>query len=201
MNYVKNEKVYSEDALYPAEIVNTSDVLSLRGVNAVALSISPIQFNPVKQEIVVYHSIELEVEFVGGNGHFGEDRLRSPYWDPILQNNLINYNSLPKIDYEARMQKWLRDGDEGYEYLIIIPNNDEWEEQAEILKEYRIRQGILTEVLRLDEMGVTSTNEIKAWFHNAYNTWDIPPVAVCLLADHNTNLSLGIPGETISHPL
>lgn len=200
MNYVKNEKVYSEDALYPAEIVNTSDVLSLRGVNAVALSISPIQFNPVKQEIVVYHSIELEVEFVGGNGHFGEDRLRSPYWDPILQNNLINYNSLPKIDYEARMQKWLRDGDEGYEYLIIIPNNDEWEEQAEILKEYRIRQGILTEVLRLDEMGVTSTNEIKAWFHNAYNTWDIPPVAVCLLADHNTNLSLGIPGETISHP-
>ena len=198
MNYVKDMTVYGKDAFYPAEpfVMGNSYI---RGVESVTVSITPFQYNPVTKDLVVYTNVELVVEFEGGNGHFGEDRLRSPYWDPILAAELLNYDQLPVIDYEARMQKWLRDGDKGAEYIIVTPNNDAWAEYAKQLKDYRTRQGILTEVYRLDEMPANNTNQLKSWFHSAYNTWEIAPVAVCLLGDHNTNMSMGIPAETTFH--
>ena len=200
MNYTKDMKVYAQNAFYPAEFASVSAPSTMRGVDIVNVSISPVQFNPVTKEAIVYHNIVLEVEFVGGNGHFGDDRLRSPYFDPILAQNIINYNSLPVIDYAARMQQWLRDGEEGAEYIIVIPNNDGFVEPAQRLKEYRMQQGIITEVVRLEEMPATSTQQMKAWFHNAYNTWDIAPVAVLLFGDHNNNMAQGIPAISVSHP-
>jgi hypothetical protein len=198
MNYVKDMNVYSKNAYYPAEPFMINEAY-IRGVNAAAVSISPFQYNPVTKDLVVYTNIELEVRYEGGDGHFGDDRLRSPYWDPILAAELMNYDQLPLIDYAARMQKWLRDGDNGAEYLIITPNNDAWAEYAKQLQDFRTRQGIITKVYRLDEMPANSTNDIKAWFHNAYNTWEIAPVAVCLLGDHGTNLGQYIPAEVVPH--
>ena len=199
MDYKKNPKVYNQNAFYPEHPfeINKSYI---RGVDAVTLSITPFQYNPVTKELVVYTDVELSISYEGGTGHFGEDRLRSPYWDPILAAELMNYDQLPVIDYEARMQQWLRDGEDGAEYLIITPNNDEWAPYAQQLKEFRTKQGIITEVYRLDQMPATTTNAMKQWFHNAYNTWPIAPVAVCLLGDHNTNMAQGIPAETTSHP-
>lgn len=199
MNYVKDMSVYSKNAFYPAEpfVMGNSYI---RGVESLTVSITPFQYNPVTKDLIVYTNVELAVEFEGGSDHFGEDRLRSPYWDPILAAELLNYDQLPVIDYEARMQEWLRDDKTGAEYLIITPNNDAWAEYANQLKEYRTRQGILTEVYRLDEMPATTTSQMKEWFHNAYNTWEIAPVAVCLLGDHGTNMGQYIPAETVSHP-
>ena len=199
MNYVKDMTVYGKDAFYPAEpfVMGNSYI---RGVESVTVSITPFQYNPVTKDLIVYTNIELAVTFEGGNGHFGEDRLRSPYWDPILAAELLNYDQLPVIDYEARMQKWLRDNDKGAEYLIITPNNDAWAEYAKQLKDYRTRQGIITEVYRLDEMPANSTAQMKSWFHSAYNSWEIAPVAVCLLGDHGNNYGQYVPAETVPHP-
>ena len=199
MNYTKDMKVYAENAFYPTEFASVSEPSSIRGVDIVNLSINPVRFNPVTKQAIVYHNIEVEVEFVGGNGQFGDNRLRSRYFDPILAQNIMNYNSLPVIDYEARMQDWVRNNREGYEYIIIIPNNDGFVEPANRLKEYRMQQGILTEVFRLDEIPATTTAMMKTWFHNAYNNWEIAPVAVLLFADHNTNMGQGIPAEEIYH--
>lgn len=196
--YKKDMKVYSQDAFYPENPFEVSKAY-IRGVEAVAVSITPFQYNPVTKELRVYTNVELSLSYKGGDGHFGEDRLRSPYWDPILAAELVNYDQLPVIDYEARMQEWLRDGAEGAEYLIITPNNDEWAPYAEQLKEFRMKQGILTEVYRLDEMPAASTDAMKTWFHNAYDTWQIAPVAVLMLGDHNTNMSQGIPAESVFH--
>ena len=198
MDYKKDMKIYSRNAFYPENPFEISKSY-IRGVDAVTVSITPFQYNPVTKELVVYTDVELSVNYEGGNSHFGEDRLRSPYWDPILAAELMNYDQLPVIDYEARVQKWLRDGAEGAEYLIITPNNDAWAPYAQQLKEFRMRQGILTEVYRLDEMPATTTDAMKQWFHNAYHTWDIAPVAVCLLGDHGTNMSQFIPAEVVYH--
>ena len=198
-NYEKDMKVYAKNALYPENPFSVKESY-IRGVNAIDVAITPFQYNPVTKELVVYTNIELSVSYEGGNGHFGEDRLRSPYWDPILAAELMNYNQLPLIDYEARMQDWIRNNRDGAEYLIITPNNDEWAPYAQQLKEFRMKQGIITEVYRLDQMPASSTTEMKTWFHNAYDNWDIAPVAVCLLGDHNTNMAQGIPAETTSHP-
>ena len=199
MDYKKDMKVYAKNAFYPENPFVMGESY-IRGVNAVTVAITPFQYNPVTKELAVYTNIELSISYEGGNGHFGEDRLRSPYWDPILAAELMNYDQLPVIDYEARMQEWLRDGAEGAEYLIITPNNDAWAPYAQQLKEYRMKQGILTEVYRLDEMPATTTTAMRQWFHNAYHNWEIAPVAVCLLGDHGSNMGQYIPAETTSHP-
>ena len=197
--YEKNLSIYNRNAFFPEQPVTISEPFSLRGVQTVAITVAPYQYNPVTKELRVYDDMQFDVRFDGGNGEFGDTRLRSPYWDPILMQNLANYNQLPSIDYEARMQEWVNNRPTGCEYLIVIPNNEGFRQYAEQLRDFRIQQGILTEVKSLSDMGCTTTNEMKSYFHNAYNTWDIPPVAVLLLGDHNTNMSVGIPAEYTFH--
>ena len=199
--YEKSPSVYNTDAFFPAQPVTVSEPFSLRGVQTVAVTVTPYQYNPVTKELRVYDDLQFDVRFDGGNGEFGDTRLRSPYWDPILMQNLANYNQLPTVDYEARMQQWVNNRPEGCEYLIVIPNNESFRQYANELAEYRIKQGILTEVKSLSDMGCTNTNQMKAYFHNAYNNWDIPPVAVLLLGDHNNNMSAGIPAEYTYHSM
>lgn len=200
MDFVKDQKIYATNANFPENPFVISEKTSLRGVDAVVISVSPFQYNPVTKELTVYSNVKLDLQLEGGNGEYGDSRLRSPYWDKILASQLMNYDQLPVIDYSARMEQWLRDGADGAEYLIVTPNNNAWAPYANQLKELRTKQGIITKVYRLDEMGVSSIEQLEAWFHNAYNTWEIAPVAVCLMADHNTDLTQGIPAQTVSHP-
>jgi hypothetical protein len=202
MNYVKDQKVYSKNAFYPTNPF-AIDKVNLRGVDAVAVSISPFQYNPVTKELMVFNHIELSLRYEGGNGHFGDDQLRSLYWDPILEQNLANYDQLPVIDYEARMQEWIKSGSTGWEYLIIIPTNENFRAPANQLRDYRIAQGIKTKVVTLAEIGcalVPHSNQLKTYIHNAYNNWDIKPVAVLLMGDHHLFPTQGIMGEVVPHP-
>ena len=197
--YERDNSVYNKNAFFPEQPVTVSEPFSLRGVQTVAVTVTPYQYNPVTKELRVYDDLQFGVRFDGGNGMFGDARLRSPYWDPILMQNLANYDQLPVIDYEARMQEWVNNRPTGCEYLIVIPNNESFRQYANQLRDYRIQQGILTEVKSLNDMGCTTTAMMKTYFHNAYNTWDIPPVAVLLLGDHNSNMSQGIPAEYTYH--
>ncbi|MGP1447123.1 MAG: C25 family cysteine peptidase [Candidatus Limimorpha sp.] len=195
----KDRSIYGNDAFFPAHPVNISEVLNFRGVQVVALTITPYQYNPVTKELIVYYDMDIALDYEGGDGGYGEDRLRSPFFDPILQNALCNYDQLPVVDYEARVRE-RSNRDTGCEYLIVIPNNEGFRAPAQMLADFRNRQGIMTEVKSLSEMGCTNTNELKTYFHNAYNNWNTPPVSVLLFGDHNTNMATGIPAEIISHP-
>ena len=196
MNYVRNTTRYATNEFYPLNPVQLSEVNHLRGVDAVMLAITPFQFNPVTKELIVINNIELDVEFIGGSKTYDDPKYRSPWFDPILKNTLLNYEVLPEIDYSAKSS---RNG-EGCEYLIVIPNREDFRPYAEQILEYRTKQGIYTKIMSLEEMEVTNPAQIKAYFHNIYHNWDIPPVGVLLMADHNTNVALGIPAETVSHP-
>ena len=82
--YEKDASIYQVDSYYPDTPVKVSSPTDIRGVDAVILGITPFQYNPVTKELLVYRDIKIKVDFIGGNGHFGEDRLRSRYWEPIL---------------------------------------------------------------------------------------------------------------------
>jgi len=196
MDYVKEERVYSANQFYPQNPVEISETASLRGINTIVVGITPFQFNPVTKELLVIQNIELEIEYIGGTKAYCDPKYRSPWFDPILKNSLLNHEMLPEMEYAAKNSK---NGD-GCEYLIVIPNREDFRPFAEQILEFRTKQGIYTKIMRLDEMGASTTAQLKTYLHNAYKNWDIPPVAVLLMADHNTNMSLGIPAEVIPHP-
>ena len=199
--FFKDPKVYASNSFYPSETYCVAEPQQLRGVDAIHLGISPFQFNPVTHELTVHREMDIDIRFEGGNGHFGDDRLRSPYWDPILRNNILNHESLEPIDYDARKQQWSQTRATGCEYLIITPDNDAFYAAAKELADYRLRQGILTKVMRVTETGAYDHITLRQWFRDIYANWDIPPVAVCLVGESGTNLQQYVPGYRTLHPI
>ena len=188
--YPRDDALYNRDAFYPDQPVQLSTITQLRGVDAVLLGITPFQYNPVRRELIVYRDLEIEITFQGGNGQFGEERLRSRWWDPLLQDALLNHASLPAVDYSARPQS----RDTGAEYLIITPNDATFIAWADSIRHWRQLQGISTQVTTTAQIGGNSHSLIEAYINSAYNTWDIPPTAFLLLGDYGTS------GNTIDSP-
>ena len=191
MQYNKDETIYSVDAFYPAEPFLLSEATSIRGVDAVILGVTPFQYNPVTKELIVYRDVKLEVSFEGGNGHFGEDRYRSHWFDPILRDRFMNYASLPKIDYTRKGGNKV----DGFEYVIIIPDNPVFAAWADTLKQFRQMEGISTGIYTITEVGGNNVNTIETFINNAYNTWSIPPLAILIMADY------GATGNGILSPI
>jgi hypothetical protein len=187
--YWKDPSIYEADVYYPAEPVKLSDPMKLRGVDVVILGITPFQYNPVSRDLVVYKDLRVRVEFVGGNGHFGEDRLRSRWWEPVLENHLLNYPSLPQIDFYGPARF---DGD-GYEYVIIVPDDPVFIAWGDTIKAWRKLQGISTEVFTTTQLGGNTVQAIETFVDTAYSNWQVKPVAFLLLSDYqNSGRGYGI---------
>ncbi|MCF7919866.1 MAG: hypothetical protein K9N06_08130 [Candidatus Cloacimonetes bacterium] len=184
-------KIYENNALYPEEMIIVSEPDVIRGVDYIIVSVHPFRYNPQTRELHYYRDIKVSVSFSGGDGYIGEERLRSRWWDPVLRSNLLNWASLPEIDYSNRTGG-MRTPD--YEYLIITPTSEAFTTWADSIKIFRAQQGIRTGVVTLTETGSSNT-QIENYINNAYNTWDIPPVAVLFLGDYGTNAS-----NTINSP-
>ncbi len=192
IKYEKNQKIYSKNAFYPEEPVKLSAPTKLRGVDVVMLGVTPFQYNPVTKELIIYRDLKIEVTYQGGNGHVGEDRLRSRWWDPILLDVVLNPEVLPVIDYSKKTGS-AKTPD--YEYIIISPDDATFISWANQIKEWRQLQGIKTGIVTTAEIGGNTTTAIETYVNNAYNTWDIPPAAVLLLGDYGTT------GSTVVSPI
>ena len=189
LEYKKNEEIYGKNRFYPEKPIQLSENDKIRGVDVVMLGITPFHYNPITRELIVYRDLKIEVNFEGGSGHFGEDRLRSRWWDPMLSDMLINYESLPKMDYSRSYQNA---DPTGCEYLIVSPTGAEFQQWADSIREFRTLQGILTDVMTVDDLGGNNVNTMESFFNDAFNNWDIPPAAVLLLGDHGSDASKNI---------
>jgi len=187
--FTKNMDIYGKDAFYPASPVTISEVSQIRGADAIILGVTPFQYNPVTKELIVYRDLQIAIDCDGGSGVYGNDRLRSPYWDGMMADALLNYTALPAIDYTERMNIALQNPteDDECEYIIISPTGADFLRWADSIAKFRNEQGILTKVFTVDEVGGNTTNAIETFINNAYNTWSIPPAACLLLGDYGTD--------------
>ena len=186
LDYNKDMQIFSKNEFYPAEPVVISEVRQIRGVDVVIIGITPFQYNPVTKEMIVYRDIQIDLNFVGGNGQFGEDRLRSKWWDPVYRQVILNYESIPEKDYSYTSSKY-----DGCDYIIVVPDNPDFIAWADSIKNFRQKQGIITKVVNLSEIGGNTTSALENYFNTAYNTWDLAPSAVLLLADYGTGGATG----------
>ncbi|MBN3034884.1 MAG: hypothetical protein JW861_04805 [Bacteroidales bacterium] len=192
LQYEKNMGIYSRDAFYPEEPVILSATDKIRGVDVVMLGITPFQYNPVTRELLIYRDLQVEITYEGGNGHFGEDRLRSRWFDPILLDAVLNCESLPEMDYSKPPEP---SDTPDWEYIIIVPNDNNFIAWGDSVKRWRTLQGIRTGVVTTSQIGGNTTSAIENYVNTAYNTWAIPPVAVLLIGDYGTS------GTTIVSPI
>ncbi len=203
--YQKNSAIYGRNAFYPETPFQISEVSTIRGVQVVQVGVMPFQYNPVTKELVVYSHIELELDFDGCHDvtapQYGDIRYRTPEWDQILQDVILNHDDLPEVDYGERLRKHYENRETGCEYMIITPDNEEFISLADSIKQFRMEQGIPTEVFTVTQCGGNDQTAIRNFIRNAYINWDMPPAAVLLLGDHDSDGTKGIVSYTMdNHP-
>ena len=172
--------IFNKDANFPTENIVLSTPTQIRSLDVVLLSVTPFRYNPVRKTLEVIYDIDIDIRFEGGNGKFGESRYFNPDWEHILHNLVINDEMLPKIDYYSMVKSVRDQDDEGWEYLIISPDNPSILAWADTLKAFRLKQGISTKVATVSECGGNSPENIRNYILNAYNHWAIPPAAVLI---------------------
>jgi len=182
LKYERDMSIYNTDAFYPVSPVIVSNPDEVRGVDFVNIGVIPFQYNPVTKELIVIRDLKIKIDFIGGNGYFGEDRLRSRFWDPMLKDMFLNNASLPEVEYLTKTDTRNQD----YEYVIITPDNPTFMFWADSLRKWRNAQGINTGVFSLTEIGGNNSGAIENFINNAYYNWNIAPSAVLLMADYGT---------------
>ena len=198
----KDMSVFGKDANYPSENVAIAQTTQIRGLDVVLLNVTPFRYNPVRKTLEVVYDMDIEVRFDGGNSQFGDARYRNPDWDGILRSLVINSDMLPEAHYYERLNEAIQNREEGCEYLIISPDDDDILALADTLRQFRTKQGILTKVVTTTECGGNDANTIKGYIKNAYENWAIPPAAVMIFSGIDTlqvgssyySTSSGIPG-------
>ena len=174
---------YNINTFYPKEKIQLKTT-EIRGMNIARIGISPFQYNPITKELIAFKNLEFELRITSSKGAYGNDRFRSPFWDQILSDLVINTEDIPIIDYQKRNTNTK---DEGCEYLIVIPNNPIFKKWADTIKHFRNEQGIHTKIVSITNIGGNNINIIDQYFEDIYANWDPVPSAVLLMADYGTN--------------
>lgn len=195
--HLRDSSVYMKNQLFPLNPYIISDKMFIRDVEVVMVSITPFQYNPVSKDLIVNYDVELEITFEGGKDIVSEVKYRNPAWDKIINDMVLNNNILEEIDYHSFIKDAIERDSEGCEYLIICPDNDQMLQLADSLKLFRNQQGVLTKVITVSECGGNDYNTIKNYIRDAYYNWAIPPAAVLLMGDHNSDETQGIVSHTM----
>lgn len=182
--------IFSKDANFPAENTVLSTPTQIRKLDVVILSVTPFRYNPVRKTLEVIYDIDIDIRFEGGNGQFGESRYLNPDWEHILRNLVINSDMIPSVDYYKLVEEARERDEDGWEYLIIAPDNDNYLAWADTLKNFRSKQGISTKIVTVSECGGNNANTIRNYILNAYNNWSIPPAAVLLFGGWCNNAGI-----------
>jgi len=198
----KDMSVFGIDANYPKENVAIAQTTQIRGLDVVMLNVTPFRYNPVRKTLDVIYDMDIEVRFEGGSGQFGEARYRNPEWDGILRGLVINSDILPEAHYYDLLNEAVKNREQGCEYLIVAPDDEEILAYADTLRQFRTKQGVLSKVVTTTECGGNDANTIKGYIKNAYENWAIPPAAVMIFSGIDTlnvgsnyyYASSGIPG-------
>jgi hypothetical protein len=172
--FVKDAEFYGKDEFYPDRLAFVEEPKIIRGCLVSSLVLFPVLHNPVRGELKVVSEIKVKVSFGGGDGVFIDPQYRSPHFENLFQNLLLNYSVLgppPGIGGKSST---------GCDFLIIThPDFQAW---AESLAFWKNLCGIPTWVRNTTQTG-SDTGSIRAYIQNAYDTWLPPPSFLLLIGD------------------
>lgn len=172
--YVKGEQ-YSVNAFYPEKIAELNDPYIFRDFHGVAVSCYPFRYNPVTKTLVKNNYVEIKISFQGSPTATSEKRVIKEFGE-IYKSHFLNYDSTP-----TRYTPIKEDGD----MLIITANTSGFAAALEPFKNWKIKNGINTEIVDLTTAGSTYT-AIKNYIQSKYQA--NPNLAYVLLVGDNSNM-------------
>ena len=177
--YERNEPVFTQ----PVDIV---DEAILRGHRFVTVQIRPVNYVPASGDLLIAQEMTVRIDFLGGDLeetvaqgiHYADPRT-----DAIARRTFLNYGT-----FGEKVQKFAPSS-----YLIISNAAAFDNELLQDFIAWKTQRGYDVVTASTDETGNTSDG-IKNYIKNAYDTWANPPSYVLLIGD--TNIVTHINGQT-----
>lgn len=159
VSFEKNEKVYQTNDFFNTEIANYTEAGTMRATRLGYVQISPIQYNPVKNQVRVLNNLVIEIEFVGAN-QAKTEALKQKYTSTSF-NNLLAGKTL---NHDFSSSKELITS-EPVHYVVV--SDRMFETQLQEFIAWKRLKGFEVTELYTDVIGATTT-EIKAELQSIY---------------------------------
>jgi len=154
-----NDNVYKKDDFINEKIFKTEMLGKMREVQLARLIISPFSYNPVKQELEIITSLELEVKFISEKN----SNLNSSYYSPEfdhLYKKCINY--LPPSPEDIITT---------YPTKYVIVSDPLFQSSLQPFIEWKTKKGFqIIEAYTNDPNVGTTTSSIKSYVQSLYNS-------------------------------
>lgn len=186
-----NATVYQQDAFWGQDLV-TVDVLGvLRGVQIGLVTISPFEYNPVKQILRVYHDIKVRIFFDDAD-LVKTQRMRSLMDDPFFRGICARLlNNRPDIPRDTITRSPVK-------YVIV--SDPVFQPQLQPFIEWKTKKGFTVVEAYTDDPQVgTTTLSIKAYLQSLYEAHtpaDPAPSFVLFVGDVGQIPAWNLSGES-----
>lgn len=151
-----NADVYSTDAFYSNEVARFENSGIMRDKRLGRIEISPIQYNPVENQIIILNNVVVDVKFIDGTKSFDTKKYRSPYFNRSsnFTINQLNNNTKELITYAP--------------VKFVIVSDRMFQETLQPFIEWKKKKGFQVITAYTDEIGY-STTQIYDYLENLYN--------------------------------
>lgn len=173
---VINENCYSQNSFYGDDLVEVKKSGVARNINLATLYFSPIKYNPVTQEVIIYTEVEIEITFYRPNIG-ATQQMKELHSAPSFNGNSLVINPISH-QRDALTAAPIK-------YLIVAHSSFRGELDQFIA--WKKRKGFIVEIGYTDEANVgTTTTSIGNFIRSHYNdaTPENPaPLYVLLVGD------------------
>ena len=181
--FVKDASAYSTDAFLPPNPCRLTLMGRYRDIQMAEVSCAAGQYNPVTDELRLFDSVQLSVQFRGGNGAFVTSQTLSPFEAASKQPMSVALNRAILGDYVQHIDT-SRLPCMGEEFLILTHPNIR--SAASALATWKDAKGISTSIFDVNDGpgGGPDTNiQIATFIEDRYDDCLVRPSYVLLMGD------------------
>ncbi len=178
VEFTKNENTYSTNSFYANDIVKVEILGIMRDKRLARVTVSPMQYNPVTNQLKVFYNITANITFTHPDFAATNElkaKTASPYY---YSTNKLTLNTIENSNKDAITH---------YPTKMVIVADRMFETQLQDFIHWKIRKGFNVIVGYTDETNVgTTTTSIKNYLEGLYNAGtasDPAPSFVLLVGD------------------
>lgn len=181
-------KTYTTNAFYGLEPVTVETVGVARDRNLAQVVFSPVKYNPITNQFVIYTAVEAVLTYRNPNIVATRD-MKQLHYSPVFGNGIQTINTLDAVNTKSTTNAPMR-------YLIVA--NAMFREKLVDFVDWKKRTGFIVDVVYTDDAAVGTTqtsikNYIKSQYTNATET-NPAPTFLLLVGDVEQ-----LPAKTYSH--
>ncbi len=159
---VRDEQIYSSDEAYPGRLYDEIGTYVYRGFQILVLQLYPVHYTPSSGELVYYSELTVSIEV--SSGEENHPLYRGFTADKYEVKNKVD-NPEQVLTYPSSTVP-LNANLDTFDLLIIT--TDAFKPGFEPLKIAHDAQGILTEIVTLNDIGSTDQADIRTYIQDAY---------------------------------